>query len=675
MKKSKYLLSVVLVVIFIFSSAAPAAALDADKFEARQVTAYLFSMEKTATVTCLFDRDLPEVPYIDIADYQSFIYSDPYLFQKNEDGTTTISGIAGNMIVDAEKDTVTIEHYELFLYGGIDDYEEYLANKDNNRVFEKNYEDTLPDSYENVDHLLSFRGYTEDPAPLFLDLSAYGIDIIEINDCLYFPVSVLNDIMSYMPVAAVYLDGCLYFKLTNDIDDYFSRESFYNRLERSEAVAEFTYNELCFQFDYFYGCPSSAALSKSIEEIGFDKTLDTYSDETRLAKELLLSTSTVDFNAGLHILALPLDDNGHTITTHNISSDAGCYHDSALMQIWFDNYYSSYEPKWVYAFNSAEIVLNKYPILGYNIRNARNECLADCEPVLKWDYLAELYICGDTAIFSFDNFFNDVIGPFVWSLDYAKELGIKNFVLDVTLNGGGVVDVYAFMLAMMINKNTKKALSYENHIYRNTNNIVKSMHLADLNLDGRWDELDREVIYDFDFAILTSAYSASSAYLLAALAKQNGIMVLGDRSGGGSCQIGRFYTPTGEAIRISSIVKSVWENGEDTENGAEVDVDLSKPYTGRYMPEEYQSFGTEDIIPRLRDNDGLYDYASLGKYINEFYDKGDVNGDGVKNNKDVIDLFNYVSEDNGYAAKYDINSNGKINNRDVFALFKKVSEA
>ena len=69
MKKSKYLLSVVLAVIFIFSSAAPAAAVDHDRLEAREVTTYLYSMDKTTTLTLLFDPDLPEAPYIDVTDY------------------------------------------------------------------------------------------------------------------------------------------------------------------------------------------------------------------------------------------------------------------------------------------------------------------------------------------------------------------------------------------------------------------------------------------------------------------------------------------------------------------------------------------------------------------------------------------------------------------------------
>lgn len=56
---------------------------------------------------------------------------------------------------------------------------------------------------------------------------------------------------------------------------------------------------------------------------------------------------------------------------------------------------------------------------------------------------------------------------------------------------------------------------------------------------------------------------------------------------------------------------------------------------------------------------------------------GDVNGDGNVNNKDVIALFKYVSEDeipDFVVEAADINEDGKINNKDVYRLFKLVSE-
>ena len=54
--------------------------------------------------------------------------------------------------------------------------------------------------------------------------------------------------------------------------------------------------------------------------------------------------------------------------------------------------------------------------------------------------------------------------------------------------------------------------------------------------------------------------------------------------------------------------------------------------------------------------------------------KGDCNGDGNVNNKDVVALFKYVSGGNTeYISAYDFTGDGSINNKDVVALFKYVS--
>lgn len=53
----------------------------------------------------------------------------------------------------------------------------------------------------------------------------------------------------------------------------------------------------------------------------------------------------------------------------------------------------------------------------------------------------------------------------------------------------------------------------------------------------------------------------------------------------------------------------------------------------------------------------------------------DVNGDGEANNKDVVDLFRYVSKGEAkYDPKYDIDGSNEINNKDVVALFRALSE-
>lgn len=70
-------------------------------------------------------------------------------------------------------------------------------------------------------------------------------------------------------------------------------------------------------------------------------------------------------------------------------------------------------------------------------------------------------------------------------------------------------------------------------------------------------------------------------------------------------------------------------------------------------------------------NDRLKQYMIFKGFI----EKGDINGDGKLNNKDVASLFRYLSsgKDDGDISVYDYNEDGKINNKDVVALFRYVS--
>ncbi len=306
------------------------------------------------------------------------------------------------------------------------------------------------------------------------------------------------------------------------------------------------------------------------------------------------------------------------------------------------------------------------------IIETKQECLKQYDKVMEWGEIAALYISGGTAVFSFNTFVSEVVLPFKQSLDYAKEHGIKNFVLDLTTNRGGAVAVSDYFAAMITNKNTKNANMLNNFFIQNTKNTYTSVKKADLNLDGKIDDLDNDVIYDFDFALLTTSKTFSAASYLTEYAKENGVMIIGEKNGGGSCSVGTIYTPASGYLIISLPFKRLCSNGDDLEDKGEVYVNLTKPYTGGRVYIQ----GVSDLsVFGYYDYDDFYDFEALGGYIDEFYDKGDVNGDGVKNNKDVIDLFNYVSENNEYVASYDINSNGKINNKDVITLFKTVSAA
>ena len=656
MKKTTAVLSVILTVIFIFSTSAPAAALDADKFEAKEVTAYIYSMEEKRTVTCLFDRDLPEVPYIDIADYFNLTRTEKYQAEPNGDGLYYLPGDYGYMMIDAKYDAVLIDEYEGFMYENLYVGEEEKAGG-NSFLCAVDYDRTGQN-------------------PLYLDFGAYNIDIIEKDGRVYFPYSVLNDIFILTSVSAEYIDGNLYFdsRIDHYSKSYFDRSSVYNKTERSKALAEFTYNELCFQFDNFYGRPANAEISEILSQIGFDKTLDTYSDETRLAKQLLLSPSLVDFYLGMFILTKPFSDGGHSVLYSGIEYDMlPFYRDTELYEIWTRNFGKSTEEKWVKAYEAEKFLQVSIVDVFNNIKKTKDECLKKYEPSLIWDDFAALYVCGDTAVFCFDEFRENVMEPYRQSLDYAKEHGVKNFVIDLTTNGGGSTSVIAYITNIVFLSLMPRAAAYCSDYYVNTGNTVTLYYWTDMNLDGEFNNSDFDVVYDFNYAFLTSVRSFSSANECAIRAKENGIMIIGEKSGGGSCTVSRFITPGADYFALSSLIKGVSLDGVDNDCGAEADVDLRKPYSKEFDAEYY---GTDDPAELgYYDYDAFYDFEAFGALIEEFYDRGDVNGDGVKNNKDVTELFNYVSETNRFIAGYDINIDGSVNNRDVYALFKKVSAA
>ncbi len=76
-------------------------------------------------------------------------------------------------------------------------------------------------------------------------------------------------------------------------------------------------------------------------------------------------------------------------------------------------------------------------------------------------------------------------------------------------------------------------------------------------------------------------------------------------------------------------------------------------------------------------NRTLYEFGYMLVTENQEVIVGDANGDGVVNNKDVVNLFRLVSGeiDDSMITALDVNGDGSVNNKDVVALFKLVSSS
>ncbi len=245
-------------------------------------------------------------------------------------------------------------------------------------------------------------------------------------------------------------------------------------------------------------------------------------------------------------------------------------------------------------------------------KNMRKEKYSAFELVKSWEdgsgyvFLRQ----GGTGVFVFDKFDNESVYAFKWAVDYAAENGIRNFILDISCNGGGNSSVVNYMMAIMTNSKYHSNVQTLRCLNTLTGNINATRYDIDLNLDNIYDDKDKDVAYDLNFGVLTSSFSFSCGNLLPIMAKDEGIAILGETSGGGSCILGISSLPEALIFTMSGYMKFVSKDNNDADLGAAVDYDLTKKIT--------DADGAESI-----DYSGLYDIGNLGALLDEFYSSGE----------------------------------------------------
>lgn len=585
MKKVLSPISVVLALLILISSALPLTASAAeDEISAKDTTAHIYSMDKTETLKCVFKSSMPDMAFISTIDYLKRVYVDEPTEAKNEDGTYTITNPKGTMVIDPEKDTLHFDSFENFVSA-----KENADGTELDVAYAKEYAPVNEGEVNDLD----------------LDLSPYKIDIIEYDGKTYFPVSTIGLIFGATYNTAVYCENEVYFIHSSDIvmgDCYFKNSTPYNTLKRSKDLVELGYNDLCFAIDKLYGRPAQAEIASMLEEKSFDETLDEYNDDTRRAKELLLSENMVDYVLGTAYLGKVFSDGGHTAVNYPavlsfITPGTAVYNE-------LDRLSESEDFRDRTAANYAMSTLGSSQ-KSRAMSELRSDKYKDYDLVKSWDdqSKSKLYVTGDTAVFVFDSFVNEAVYNFKWSLDYAKEKGIKRFVIDISCNSGGNAAVVMYIMAMITNKNKDSYVFSYRKIQTLTGNITRIDNDIDLNLDGQINDLDKSVYYDFEYAFITSKISYSCGNLLPCLAKEAGFPILGERSGGGACSLLIAYTPETFFYALSSYNKFITKDNKDVDSGAELDYDLTK-----------QASDGSGI-----DYSGLYDVAAYSKMIDEFY--------------------------------------------------------
>ncbi|MBQ4255273.1 MAG: hypothetical protein II721_04675, partial [Bacilli bacterium] len=522
-------------------------------------------------------------------------------FTSKEKGVFEVKAASGGeALIDTVKDTLYSEDYEEFI---------------NTTIYRQ---EDAKNVYYDGSPFLRFKSSTVDKAPTPKNIAFkadYGIDLFTFDNDILLPVVTASNLFEgpTMLTCLYNLDN-LYFIDSNNAsydamslatkEDYSKGLSlFYEEGKRSKEQAEFAYGELCFYLDTYYGHPGRETLHDAFLEKGsLDAALSSHDEFTKKAREWLKSTDKTEYYAGLYLLDDYLADTGHTYvklgTMMLVNSDLALYEGVAakLASIGYKE-----------GQNAAKRLNQLRP--GY--REAHDKArtakgIKDKTGIIE----------GDTLLYTFDSFTyddaawrdyishtveempHDPIGELVRLLEEHKDGGnVKNVVIDVSDNAGGSGDIVFMMMALM---GKEPHVDYFDSINQNQ---VHVEYEADLNFDGKFDALDKEVSYPYNFAILESNISFSCGNLLPFQAKESGLLVLGDQSRGGACSVLDGVLSEGTFTRIGGQIRLCDKTGESIDFGVEPNVSL------------YHKEGEEHDFSKF------FDLSLISSKIGEFYAK------------------------------------------------------
>lgn len=616
-------------------------------FEEKEVHVYRESMDENETVSVRFYEDKPHIPYVGFKQYyDSFMLGDLKVSHNGSSYTLTSDG-GQTATLDAANGTLATDDFNGFI--------------------------TLPKlvsgggsslAYGLMPYL-SFTGeeIVREGSPVTVDFGKYGIEAYGEADDVYLPLSTLSDLFETGKNYRVEYNGKNLYVVDGNRTVYASSakdedEEYYAPLMTAEKrpadLIEFTYNELCFSVDNFYGFPGSARLNDAVAEYGLDKAPENYEPTI---KELLCSEDPAAHIVGLHLLFDgALDDKGHTEFTDWINI------------VLTDNDFA----------RTVSELADQYELKTTEASEAHNKAAKEVPPFKESAYGKESYIVrGDTAVFTFDvlradrsgwtRYYTDGTPPsekdtyysFRCALEKAQnDPAVKNFVIDLSTNGGGESDAAMAIMALVTGESYIRS---ENTL---TGGVSVVHYAVDRNLDGVFDEKDSAVSYDLNFAVVTSLKTYSSANMLASLLHENGIPILGEQSCGGACSVITKPTPEGWEYSHSSYTRLADTDLQNIDGGVPVDVLLVTK----------DAAGTKDYS-------GLYDIDRLSGTINTYYGGmkiGDVNLDGSITIDDATLIQRAAVELEAFSDLQkqlaDANSDGRVSILDVTCVQKYLAE-
>lgn len=314
----------------------------------------------------------------------------------------------------------------------------------------------------------------------------------------------------------------------------------------------------------------------------FDKVLTSTADGQQV-KQLLQSTDMKEYATGLEMLNVYFNDGGHTTIWHGepvIMAEGSTFEATypSLAQFYKEKYYSvGMEGEVLLQANKSMRALyygdydgsdgdegedDEIPVVTYHKKGNTAICHFDSFNRINREAWNKFY-AGTGPLPTLENTENDDLVVFLDALKKADEdPEVKNLVIDLTLNGGGSLDVVVAMTSLIYGESLCRCFNVL------TGRQTTWYYDVDRNFDGKFDALDNDVHYNLNFCILPSRISFSCGNLFPSLCQDAGLLIAGEKSGGGSCAVCVYRTAEGLKYNISSArARLINKQGQNIDGG------------------------------------------------------------------------------------------------------------
>lgn len=535
----------------------------------KSVPFYLGSVDERFDMELTFLDGTTEIPYIEINVFKALMENisnqisigkyqkEGYALTVEEyDDRVILTRENGlPMILDFDTDTISFVDFDAFVRTTTDGtVMEFTDTSGFDMEGNANYLQILDSSSERYGHALK------------LDPCAYGLRLIHQDDEYYIPLQMVSDLFfTSLGAPFAYNGEAVFFtKPEGEMKDvYYSAPTG----ERSKALALFTYKELVFLLDTKYGLSKQHGITSFFDEIGMIEGM----------QEALLGADPAAADEALDNLTTYYLDDLHSGFNAN-------------------SYLEGPEAAWKVRIGASNVSYGKLRNYAMDVRSTFYPDGVPCYEEV-----------GDTAIITFDEFAMDgtdyyttkptdkeknTIGVMLYAFSQITRKGspVKNIVLDLSCNGGGVAQTAAFVLGMFLGEGS---ISVQNSM---TGSQMAQYFRSDMNLDRKFDEKD--LLEGYNLYCLTSPLSFSCGNLVPSVLKNSHkVTILGQTTGGGACIVMNASTADGAFFQSSGpYVISFIKNGSfyDVDQGVTPDVYI-RDYANFYNRKELV-----DIIHGIR---------------------------------------------------------------------------